>query len=259
MIAQRPDLRSLLRPVVRKVRGQDLYAGLDPGRKELVDVALGRLGSRSFADLGGVWGVDGGYTFYALERYRPERAVLVDATVTPWVGERARRFRRLELVEGNFGSPDVAARVGTVDAIFLFDTLLHQVAPDWDAVLELYAPRARAIVVYNPQWTGGETVRLLDLGPEEYFRNVPHDPHDPTPLGPDGRPLYARLFERLDEIHPVHGKPWRDVHSIWQWGIADADLVGTMSRLGFSLELERSYGRFKALERFERRGFVFVR
>ena len=32
-----------------------------------------------------------------------------------------------------------------------------------------------------------------------------------------------------------------------------------MSRLGYSLELSRSYGRFKSLERFERRGFVFVR
>ena len=68
-------------------------------------------------------------------------------------------------------------QVGRVDAIFLFDVLLHQVAPDWDTILEMYAKNVRVFGIYNQQWTGADTtVRLLDLGEEEYFRNVPVDP-----------------------------------------------------------------------------------
>jgi hypothetical protein len=246
--------------LVRKIRRHNPYSHLDPARLQLVDIALGQCEGRSFADLGGVWGVDGGYTFYALERYRPQRAVLVDTDVLPWVRDRAQRFRSLQIVEGNFGEPEVAAEVGEVDAVFLFDTLLHQVAPNWDEILELYAPRTRMFAIYNPQWTGGEkTVRLIELGEREYFRNVPHSRDDPSPLGPDGKPLYAGLFERLDSIHPEHGRPWRDVHNIWQWGVVDADLVSVMRRLGFTLLFSESFGQFKSLENFERRGFVFTR
>jgi len=199
------------------------------------------------------------HTFYALERYRPTRGVLVDTDVLPWVETRARRFPNLEVVTGNFGDEAVAERVGEVDAVFLFDTLLHQVAPNWDEVLKLYAPRTRSFLIYNPQWTGERTVRLLELGEDEYFRNVPHAREDPTPTGPDGEPLYGSLFNRLDELNSQHGRLWRDVHNIWQWGIVDDDLVSTMSRLGFSLRSEASFGPFKSLERFERRAFVFER
>ena len=256
----RSDLRATLRPLVRKLRGHQPYAQLDPARLGLIDYAFRDLvGIRSFADLGGVWGVDGGYAFYALERYRPSRGVLVDTDVPTWVESRARRFPTLEVITGNFGDPAVAARVAEVDTVLLFDTLLHQVAPDWDAVLELYAPQTRSFLIYNPQWTGERTVRLLELGEDEYFRNVPHAVDDATPTGPDGEPLYARLFGRLDEINTQHGRPWRDVHNVWQWGITDEDLVSTMDRLGFVVKSAGSFGPFKSLENFERRAFVFER
>jgi hypothetical protein len=45
------------------------------------------------------------------------------------------------LIEGNFGSPAVAQQLQNVDAILLFDVLLHQVSPDWDEILDLYATR----------------------------------------------------------------------------------------------------------------------
>jgi hypothetical protein len=256
----RLDLRGAVRPLARKVRGHDPYAQLDPVRLGLIDFAFQQLvGVRSFADLGGVWGVDGGYTFYALERYRPRRGVLVDTDVLPWVEARARRFPKLEVITGNFGDPAISARVGEVDTVMLFDTLLHQVAPDWDEVLELYAPRTRSFLIYNPQWTGERTVRLLELGEEEYFLNVPHAVDDPTPTGPDGEPLYAHLFGRLDEMNTKHGRLWRDVHNVWQWGITDHDLLSTMDRLGFAMKSEASFGPFKSLEHFERRAFVFER
>jgi hypothetical protein len=205
----RLDLRARLRPLARKLLRRDPYARLDPARVELVDYAFEGLGARSFADLGGIWGVDGGYTFYALERHKPERAVLVDTDVPSWVQERARRFRRLRVLTANFSDPAVAREIGEVDAIFLFDVLLHQVTSDWNEVLQLCSPLARIVL--------------------------------------------------LDEIHPQHGRPWRDVHNIWQWGITDGDLVSTMRDCGYALELERSFAPFKGLERFECRAFVFVR
>jgi hypothetical protein len=85
----------------------------------------------------------------------------------------------------------------------LFDVLLHQVKPDWDEVLALYAKYARTFLIYNRQWTGEKSVRLLDLGRGEYFRNVPHSPAEPP---------YDTLFDKLDETHPEHGRPWRDAH-----------------------------------------------
>ena len=103
-----------------------------------------------------------------------------------------------------------------MDAIFLFDVLLHQVAPDWDTILEMYAKNVRVLGIYNQQWTGSDTtVRLLDLGEKEYFRNVPVDPTNET---------YKGLFTKLDQKHPYADRLWRDVHSIWQWGITDDDL-----------------------------------
>ena len=36
---------------------------------DLIDFAFSRFGLHSFADLGGVWRVEGGYTFYTLDKY----------------------------------------------------------------------------------------------------------------------------------------------------------------------------------------------
>jgi hypothetical protein len=58
--------------------------------------------------------------------------------------------------------------------VFFFDTLLHQVDPNWDAVLQMYAGIARIVLIYNPQYVNLQTTtRLLDLGLDEYARNVP--------------------------------------------------------------------------------------
>jgi hypothetical protein len=122
-------------PLLDRLRGRPDAPPLHPIKLRVIDAAFERGDVRSVADLGGVWAVDGGYTFHALERHEPERAVLVDESVTPATAERARRHPQLEIVEGGFGDPAIAERVGRVDAVIMFDVLLHQVDPDWDEVM----------------------------------------------------------------------------------------------------------------------------
>src|SRR5262249_33584623 len=47
-----------------------------PEKLELIDSAFSTLNIHSFADLGGVWGVEGGYTFHALDKHDVSRAIL---------------------------------------------------------------------------------------------------------------------------------------------------------------------------------------
>lgn len=224
---------------------------LQPGKRLLIDRAFTTLPIRTFADLGGVWGVDGGYTLDALERYPTTMATLVDTHFTKNLEVRAGREPRLRLIRGNFGDLSTVHQVGTVDAVFLFDVLLHQVNPDWDVILERYTEQTRYLLIYNQQWIGpGSRRRLLEMGEDEYFRNVPHTRDEPP---------YDRLFAKLDTIHPDHGKPWRDVHHIWQWGITDADLEGKAAALGFRLLEKRNWGRFGRLKNFENHSFLFAR
>jgi hypothetical protein len=217
----------------------------------IIDQAFSTLDIESFADLGGVWRVEGGYTFHALDKHKIRDAALVDTHLTAKVVNKAKSYPQLRLVNGNFGSQDVADEVGKVDTVLLFDVLLHQVAPDWDTILDMYAKNVRALVIYNQQWTGsGNNVRLLDLGEDEYFRNVPHNPRQEN---------YKDLFGKLDEVHPEHDRPWRDVHHIWQWGITDADLEEKLAELGFKLLYKKNCGRFGRLPNFENHAFIFAR
>ncbi len=215
---------------------------------DLIEWAVGEAGAESIADLGGIWAVDGGYTFYALEHFELQRACLVDDHITPRTAERARRHPQLELVEGNFGNAAVRGHVGEVDLLLLFDVLLHQVDPDWDEVLASYAPTTKAFGVVNPQWVASpESVRLIDLGREEYLASVPDLPN------------HRALFDRLEESHPDQERPWRDVHEVWQWGITDGNLERSMEGLGFEKAYFHNGGPWQDLDRFENHAFVFRR
>jgi hypothetical protein len=222
---------------------------LQPLKLRMIRDAAAAVGARSFADLGGVWAVDGGYTFAALAEPGMERGTLVDDDLSPALRARAAGEPHLALVERNFGDEDVPALVGDIDLVLLFDVLLHQVAPDWDEVLARWAPRTRAVAVVQPQWVAGpETVRLIDLGRAEYLASVPPDP------------IHDALFDRLDDPHPGRrDRPWRDVHDVWQWGITDADLVARMADLGFEVATHVDEGPWRGLERFHQVGFAFVR
>lgn len=230
---------------------QPQHAPLSPHKLDLIDYAFPRFSLQSFADLGGVWGVEGGYTFHALSKHNVTAAALVDTHPTQIVKNRARSFPNLRLIAGNFGDEAVARQVGKVDAVLFFDVLLHQVNPNWDRVLETYAEQTRCFVIYNQQWIGpGQQVRLLDLGEDEYFKNVPHDRTEEP---------YVSLFGKLDEKHPDHDRPWRDVHHIWQWGITDVDLHTKMASLGFRMQFMKNCGRFGQLQNFENHAFVFTK
>ena len=237
---------ALSRRIGRRVLGKRDAPRLHAGKLRALDFTFENLEARSFADLGAVWAVDGGYTFHALAQHPVRRAVLVDEDISVAVRRQAAHHPQLSLVSGNFGSPDMPARVGQVDAVILFDVLLHQVAPDWDEILAMYAERASFLVVSNPQLTtASETVRLLDLGPERYEQLVPPDTFPPD------------LFDRLDEEVPGRGRTWRDVHEVWQWGITDKDLVGVAKRLGFELAYSDNLGHWRGLDDFEDHAFVF--
>ncbi len=220
---------------------------LHPIKTQAIDRGFELTKARSFADLGGVWAVNGGYTFYARERPGVESGTLVDDLIDTLSQETQRRAgeRNIRLLTGNFADPAVAREVGPVDAILLFDVLLHQVSPNWDEVLEMYSPTADTLVIVNPQLRGEETVRLVDLGREEYLRMVPENE------------AHTRLFDRLDERH--RGRTWRDVYDVWQWGISDADLIAAGERLGYRLVHHVNEGAWMGNPYFDNVAYVFTR
>jgi hypothetical protein len=218
---------------------------------ELIDFARQRFGIKSFADLGGTWGVDGAYSFYALES-GIERGYLVDSVLSDKVLSEKQRFLGLTLIQGDFGSEAVTRQMEYIDVVFLFDVLLHQVTPNWDDILDLYATRTNLFLIFNQQFIASErTVRLLDLGKEEYLRNVPGNRDAQT---------YSELFERMYEIHPTwrwDRRIYRNVPNVWQWGITDHDLFNKMKSLGFGLQYYKNCGQFGDLKNFENHAFAF--
>ena len=235
-----------LRPVFRNTATSSSV--LQPIKLRAIDAAFQRGRVSSFADLGGVWVVEAGYTFYVLETYRPSRAVLVDEEPTSEVVRRATDFPALTLLSRNFGAEQTPAELGHVDAILLFDVLLHQVDPDWDGILRMYAPVTDCFVIANPQFVAGPTTtRLLELGRDRYLELVPPQPN------------YSDLFDRLDEYLPDRGRRYRDIHNIWQWGIVDTDLIATMKDQGFELVYFENAGQWQAQPAFEHHAFVFQR
>ena len=235
-------------PLFRRKRK---YQYLLSQKLQLIEYAFSNYGLQSFADLGGVWRVEGGYTFDTLEKYKVRKAFIVDTHPTQTVIDMAKDFPQLSLVKGNFGDETVAQKVGQVDAVLLFDVLLHQVDPDWDRILEMYAPRTRTFIIYNQQWIGpGRNVRLLDLGEEEYFNNAPADRLQEP---------YINLYNKLDQKHPDHNKKWKDVHHIWQWGITDMDLIEKLDSIGFRLEYKCRGGTTVDLPNFRDHMFIFMK
>lgn len=197
----------------------------------------------SFADLGGVWGVDGGYTLYTLSKYNIKKAYLFDTGISEIVSSKSINYSQLKLHELDFGSDEAVNKISNVDMILLFDVLLHQVNPNWDEVLTKYASKTNYFVIYNPQFDAEKTVRLLDLGKEEYFRQVPHKPEDTY--------YYGLLF--TDQEREIRG-----VHNIWQWGITDNDLRNVMKKLNFK-EIYFLYDNRWGKTKFTSKGFIFKR
>ncbi len=221
-------------------------------KKDLVDYGCSLMPVKRVAELGCIWGVDGFYGRYIAETYKPEKVFMADAIWNDNARNLCKAFPQIEMIEGDFTRPEMPARIGPVDVVVLFDILLHMVAPDWDAVLRMYAPYTQAFWIVNRQFTASPiTVRLMDLGKEEYFRNIPHKADHPT---------YKMVFDKLNEVDPRFNKIHRDVMYVWQWGITNHDLIDTMDRLGFELQyLQQHPAHSKHAPNFENVGFIFKR
>lgn len=207
--------------------------------------------AKTFAELGCAWRVDGGYSSYILDHYDVSQAFQVELAPTEKMVEKAHRYPQLQLMRRNFCDNGVPKLIGDVDVVILFDVLLHQVKPDWDELLEMYAPRTKHFLIYNQQWISSvHTVRLLDFGKEEYFQKIP--------VGAEGSKHYAGLFDRPDHPAPnEHGRTFRDSRVIWQWGITVSDLVTKLAELGFHFLYFKNCGQAFGLSDFENHGFLF--
>jgi Glycosyltransferase like family len=226
-----------------------------PGGAKLgaIDYAVEQLGIESFASLefGQAYGQ---YAFYTIDKPSVKRGALVNVAARRpddyllSTIELAAERPGMVVLDGSFSDQRTVAAIGQVDAILLFDVLLRMVDPDWDQVLELYAPATSSFVIANPQWQGSETtVRLVDLGREKFLQAVP--------------PWrgHSELFDQLEERDPAQQRRYRDGSQVWQWGITDADLAAKMGDLGFSLEREWRLNPPPESEGFANKAFVFSR
>lgn len=222
---------------------------LDPIKLKLIDDLFQVAPDiRSSADLGACWGVDGGYSRYLLDKHGLDRAVIVDQHITDgtlaWTNEEP----KAEPTPGFFGSDTTLQKVGNVDLVIFFDVLLHQVAPDWDEVLAMWAPRTKYFLVHNPMWTvGTQTIRFPDHGFEWFKANVVYQ-HE-------GR--LKDWFDRLDEFDAEQGKRKKDIHNFWQFGITSEDLVAKMEALGFICDRNEYFKSRSGKPWIKNYGFIF--
>ena len=206
---------------------------------------------RSFADIGGCWGVHAGYTVHVLSKNRIDKAYVADGNVNKQSRAAGRPYPQLEFIEGQFNEPTFIEPFPQVDALIMFSILLHQANLDWDQFLEAWAGKARVFIIYNQMWKkSNRTTRFVDEGMQWYLDNVYYTDKDKI----------VEWFGRLDELHPS-GRKWRDMQYYWQFGITPSDLVGKMEALGFRLDLFENFGSFHPSKTpwFENEGFVFVR
>ncbi len=75
-------------------------------------------------------------------------------------------------------------------------------------------------------------MRFVERGLDWYLENV----------GDTDRARIIEWFALHDEISPQFGRPWRDVHFFWQWGIVNTDLIAVMRELGFVLDHFDNFG-----------------
>ncbi len=231
MTATLPDMSGLANSRAPERDGQSEVQPR-PEKLELIETAHELADFRSFADLGGCWGVDGAYAFHAAALCGNEldRAVIVDGALTPLTRERAKAHARVELVEALLGSRQALDAVGEVDALIMFDILLHQVKPDWDRFLLNWLPRASTLIVYNQNWLKTpRTIRFVDRGVDWYYRNV-HVWEDDW----NTRERLESWFDRHRE-RDRNGRRERDNHWYWQFGIRPLELIRLLARHGFEL------------------------
>lgn len=215
---------------------------------KLIDQAFQKYQIKTLLDAGGCWGVHGGYTLYALSKYKLDKAIIIDDNPTKTSKIRGAKYPQLDFIQGDFGSAEIIGSVGKVDAVILFDVLVHQANPDWNVILERYSKITNAFIVYHQTYTDDMLTRLWDLGPEGFVKNTPMSEQK-----------FNEIKDKLDQIHPRFQKPYRDIHYYWQWGIPEQSLCSTLADLGFSLDLSAECGHYTGLPKFKNKAFLFSR
>ncbi len=219
-------------------------------KTKLLDKAISYFEIRSICDVGGCWGVNGGYAFHALET-GVERAFILDGKITNLTLENAEKYGySVQLIQTNLGDADMVKGLPDVDATIFFDVLLHQVSPDWDKFISLYTCKSDVIVIYNQAWTGdSKTLRFVDKGLEWYLANVYYT----------DRERVISWFNKHNEYNLMQNRLWRDVHNFWQWGIVADDLIRLMRKCGFDLWYFKNYGQWFNNPMIEKHGYIFKR
>lgn len=225
----------------------------NPNKTRLIERAFEISPFRSFADLGGCWGVNGGYAFHARKVIGDqfERGCIVDQHITPLTQERAVAAPGVELITGMLGSAESRAAVGKVDALIMYDIVLHQVAPDWNEFVLNWLGSANVLIIYNQNWLKDRnTVRFVDQGFEWFRDNV---------FFTDEKNL-KRWFEQHHELDVAQQKLKRDAHNYWQWGITPNDMIDLLYTHGFDLAFMKDYGPFSPRKPWiVNHGMVFAR
>ena len=236
-------------PILR--HGLNLW--VNPEKTDLIRTAVQKVPNcKSILDLGGVWRVNAGYTRYASEVLKIPSCTLIDTDISEGLRKKISRDPSIHFVQRNFGDRQFVESLGQFDAVILFDVLIHQVDPDWDEILRLYASKTRCFIIFNQQICNrASSIRATDLPLGDYL--------DMFRQGPKRRKTVEFVYAHRDEIHPQHNKPYKDIHNIFQWGITDGDLRSTLKGLGFDEVFYKNYGKFSYCPDFENHGFVFVR
>ena len=243
-------LRRIARNVPNLLNGYNIY--VDTDKLHLIDQVFRFVlpAGRTFADLGGVWKVNAAYTIYSMRKYRLNTGTIVDTDVPFWLEQKLSKISGLHVVRGDFTSPDIIQKIGHIDVAYFFDVLLHQANPSWNEVLVAYSHVTSCFAIYNPQYVQGPTsIRLTHLPLEKYLAMTPYYRED----------VCRHAYAHAKELHPVYGKPWLDIHNIFQWAISDQDLRNAMIQLGFREVYYGNDGRSSNLPAFENHAFVFLR
>jgi hypothetical protein len=203
---------------------------LHPTKLALIDRALEMYEIHSILDLGACWGVHGGYTFHALDNGDIWRAFIVDGNITEPTKERKRNYSQLTLLQGELGNSAFVSDVKEIDAIIMYDILLHQVSPDWIEFIKMWGAIAKVLIIYNQNWLQEDNVvRFVDRDVEWFIKNVPHT----------NAQSVREWYKKHEQWNADAKRKWKDVHWFWQWGIPREKLKEAILAQGFRIDYDQ--------------------
>ena len=221
---------------------------LDPSKLDLLCLANDLYKPTSLGDIGGIWGVDGGYGVYAKTVLGINEVQIIDSHWTD-TAKQACDNAGIKIVDSFVDTYLHDGRLDNTDCVCLFHFLLHQVSPDWREILRKLSFSVKIVLINNPQWIHGKAgFRLTELDSNEYFSLVPHSESEAN---------YKDLYNAPLEIDPLHKKPRRDLHHFWQWAITNNDLITWMSSLNYELKYIRPSTLWSHNKHFQDYGFIF--